>query len=73
MLLKPEEQIKLNLYFLNKSQRQNEALIKSYKNLEKLLKKYKERVNDPHIIYVEKIKQKKKQRRLKNKAKGPRK
>ena len=73
MLLKPEEQIKLNLYFLNKSQRQNEALMKSYKNLEKLLKKYKERVNDPHIIYVEKIKEKKKQRRLRNKAKGLRK
>lgn len=48
-----------------------ERLYNSYKELEKLYEKYKNKVNK--LKNVEEIRAKKKQRRLRNKAKGPRK
>ena len=48
-----------------------ESLYNSYKELEKLYEKYKNEANK--LKDVEKIRAKKKVRRLRNKAKGPRK
>lgn len=55
-------------YFREKSY---ESLYNSYKELEKLYEKYKNDANK--LKDVEKIRAKKKARRLRNKAKGPRK
>ena len=48
-----------------------ESLYNSYKELQNLFEKYKDKVNK--LKNVEEIRAKKKQRRLRRKAKGPRK
>ena len=51
--------------------RRNEELRKAYMGLEKLLEHYRERCK--HYEEIEAIRQKKKERRLRRKARGPRK
>ena len=68
-------QVALHKYYYEKEQREIEDLRNEYQKLEKALKRYKENVIkvQEHDLYVKSIRDKKKARRLRNKAKGPRK
>lgn len=72
-ILSPEEEIVLGKIIFQKSKDRVEALIQALTATEKAFEEYKKAYYDPHNVYVRKVKEKKKARRLRNKAKGPRK
>lgn len=75
LCLSPEESIKLTNYLYKESQRKIERLTNSLKLSERAFEEYKKASAKviEHDLYVKGIRDKKKARRLKNKAKGPRK
>ena len=72
-ILSLEETMALVMYSYKESQGKIERLTNSLKVSERAFEEYKKRYNDPHRLYVEKVKKEKKARRLRRKAKGPRK
>lgn len=72
-ILSPEELTALENIIFQKSRVRVEALTQALTATEKAFEEYKKAYYDPHNVYVRKVKEKKKARRLRNKAKGPRK
>jgi hypothetical protein len=72
-ILSPEEEIVLEKIIFQKSKDRVEALTQALTTTEKAFEEYKKAYYDPHNVYIRKVKEKKKARRLRNKAKGPRK
>ena len=72
-ILSPEEEIVLEKIIFQKSKDRVEALTQALTTTEKAFEEYKKAYYDPHNVYVRQVKEKKKARRLRNKAKGPRK
>ena len=69
----PEEVMVLHKITYQKSKDRIEALTQALTVTEKAFEEYKKAYYDPHRVYVRQVKEKKKARRLRNKAKGPRK
>jgi len=72
-ILPIEVQVALIKDSYRRSKEKIEKQRKEIEVLEKALERYKEYANNPHRLYVEKVRAKKKARRKRNKAKGPRK